>query len=271
MSLNSECVNFAVYFEAVFMTKLKLANLNGKPEIFHSIQGEGKNMGQPSVFIRTSLCNLHCVWCDTDYTWNWEKTRFAHVKDADPTYRKFKMEEMIVSLTLEEIYVEVAKTGCKNIVLTGGEPMMQLEELSALIKFFNTKAADYFFEIETNGTILPDATFEALIDQYNVSPKLENSNNPKKLREKPAVYSYFATNEKAVFKFVISSENDLTEVLEICNTYKIPNQKVYLMPEGTNPEALQQKQQWLIEVCKKYQFHYTDRLHVHIYGDKRGV
>ncbi|WP_046757114.1 7-carboxy-7-deazaguanine synthase QueE [Kordia jejudonensis] len=253
------------------MTKLKIANLDGKPEIFHSIQGEGKNIGQPSVFIRTSLCNLHCIWCDTDYTWNWEKTRFAHVKDADPEYKKYKMDEMIVSLTPEEIYNEVVKSGCKNIVLTGGEPMMQLEELSSLMEFFNTKAADYFFEIETNGTLLPDATFESLIDQYNVSPKLANSNNPKKLREKPAVYQYFSTNEKAVFKFVIASEDDLTEVLTICETYNIPNQKVYLMPEGTNPEALQKKQQWLIEICKNYQFNYTDRLHVHIYGDKRGV
>lgn len=253
------------------MTTLKIANLDGKPEIFHSIQGEGKNIGQPSVFIRTSLCNLHCIWCDTDYTWNWEKTRFAHVKDTDPSYRKFKMEEMIISLTLEEIYDEVVKSGCKNIVLTGGEPMMQLQELSDLMEFFNTKADDYFFEIETNGTLLPDARFEALIHQYNVSPKLANSNNPKKLREKADVYEYFSTNNKAIFKFVITSENDLTEVLAICKNYKIPNQKVYLMPEGTNPEALQKKQQWLIEICKKHQFNYTDRLHVHIYGDKRGV
>lgn len=253
------------------MTTVKIANLDGKPEIFHSIQGEGKNIGQPSVFIRTSLCNLHCIWCDTDYTWNWEKTRFSHVKDTNPSYKKYKMEEMIISLTLEEIYDEVVKSGCKNIVLTGGEPMMQLQELSDLIAFFNTKDNNYFFEIETNGTLVPDPRFEALIHQYNVSPKLANSNNSKKLREKAAAYRYFSKNEKAVFKFVISAENDLTEVLAICKNYKIPSQKVYLMPEGTNPEALQKKQQWLIEICKKHQFNYTDRLHVHIYGDKRGV
>lgn len=253
------------------MTKLKIASLDGKPEIFHSIQGEGKNIGQPSVFIRTSLCNLHCIWCDTDYTWNWEKTRFAHVKDTEPSYTKYKMDEMIISLSLEEIYDEIAKTGCKNIVLTGGEPMMQLDELASLIEFFNTKAEDYFFEIETNGTIMPNEKFEALIHQYNVSPKLANSNNSKKLREKPEVYRYFTDNPKAVFKFVISSEKDLTEVLTICKDYKISNKKVYLMPEGTNPEMLQKKQQWLIEICKKHQFNYTDRLHVHIYGDKRGV
>ena len=253
------------------MTKLKIANLDGKPEIFHSIQGEGKNIGQPSVFIRTSLCNLHCIWCDTDYTWNWENTRFSHVKDNDPSYQKFKMEEMIVSLTLDEIYAEVAKSGCKNIMLTGGEPMMQQDELTALMKLFNTKANDYFFEIETNGTRIPDENFDQMIHQYNVSPKLANSNNSKKLREKAAAYQYFSQHPKAVFKFVITCENDLTEVLTLCDTYQISNNKVYLMPEGTHPETLQKKQQWLIEICKKHQFNYTDRLHVHIYGDKRGV
>lgn len=253
------------------MTTLKIANLDGKPEIFHSIQGEGKNIGQPSVFIRTSLCNLHCIWCDTDYTWNWEKTRFSHVKDQEPDYKKYKMNEMIIKMTPEEIYTEVAQSGCKNIVLTGGEPMMQLEELSTLMKFFNTKANDYFFEIETNGTLLPDDEFETLIHQYNVSPKLANSNNSKKLREKPEAYDYFSKNDKAVFKFVIATEKDLEEVLGLCHTYQIPKEKVYLMPEGTNPNALKKKQQWLIEICKDHQFNYTDRLHVHIYGDKRGV
>lgn len=250
---------------------VKLAKLNGKPEIFHSIQGEGKNIGQPSVFIRTSLCNLHCIWCDTDYTWNWEKTRFQHVKDADPSYKKYKMQEMISEISIETIYEEVAKTNCKNIVLTGGEPMMQLQELSALMHYFSQQDEQYFFEIETNGTLIPDVRFDSLIHQYNVSPKLANSNNPKKLREKPEAYSYFSKNDKAVFKFVIADEIDLDEVLGICKTYNIPNTKVYLMPEGTNPTKLQEKQQWLIELCKKYQFNYTDRLHVHIYGDKRGV
>jgi len=250
---------------------VKLAKLNGKPEIFHSIQGEGKNIGQPSVFIRTSLCNLHCIWCDTDYTWNWEKTRFKHVKDVNPSYKKYKMEEMISEQSIEVIYDEVVKTNCKNIVLTGGEPMMQLEELSTLMDYFMQKDDQYFFEIETNGTLIPDERFDNLIHQYNVSPKLANSNNPKKLREKPEAYHYFAKNDKAHFKFVIADKIDLEEVLGICKTYTIPNTKVYLMPEGTNPKMLQEKQQWLIELCKTYQFNYTDRLHVHIYGDKRGV
>ena len=253
------------------MTKIKLANFHGKPEIFHSIQGEGKNIGRPSVFIRTSLCNLHCIWCDTDYTWNWENTRFKHVKDNNPDYKKFNINEMILHISIDEIYKLVKKTECKSIVLTGGEPMLQQEELVALISFFRKKDAAYFFEIETNGTIIPTDDFEKLVNQYNVSPKLANSNNSKKLREKPAAYRFFSKNKKAVFKFVLADKSDLEEVLDLSKKYKITPQKIYLMPEGMTSEELKTKQIWLLDICKKYNMNYTDRLHIHIFGAKRGV
>ncbi|MCW5520451.1 7-carboxy-7-deazaguanine synthase QueE [Aureitalea sp. L0-47] len=253
------------------MTRIKLAKLHGRPEIFHSIQGEGKNMGQPSVFIRTSLCNLHCIWCDTDYTWNWENTRFKHNNDSRLGYKKFKMEEMIHEATPQEIVGIVEKTHCRNIVLTGGEPMMQQKELTELMAMFHKNSGDYYFEVETNGTLIPEDPFDSLIHQYNVSPKLSNSNNSRKLREKPAALSFFARSAKSNFKFVISEEKDLEEVLEIIKRYNISPETVYLMPEGINPEQLKQRQVWLLEVCKKYNFKYTDRLHIRIFGDKRGV
>jgi organic radical activating enzyme len=253
------------------MTTIKLAKLKGQPEIFHSIQGEGKNMGQPSVFIRTSLCNLHCIWCDTDYTWNWENTRFKHHNDSKPGYKKYKMEEMIHEASMEEIVNIVEETKCKNIVLTGGEPLMQQKELSELMSLFNSRSGGYYFEIETNGTLVPTDAFDALVHQYNVSPKLSNSNNSQKLREKPIALSFLARSAKSNFKFVISEEKDLDEVLELIDRYNISPKSVYLMPEGTTPEQLKQRQLWLLEVCKKYNFKYTDRLHIRIFGDKRGV
>jgi len=253
------------------MSAIKLANFNGQPEIFHSIQGEGKNMGQPSVFIRTSLCNLHCIWCDTDYTWNWENTRFEHNYDSRPGYKKYKMAEMILEKSAAEIYEIVEKTNCLNIILTGGEPMLQQEELVELMQFFRGKNKDYFFEIETNGTLVPTREFDTLVNQYNVSPKLANSNNSKKLREKKAAYEYFSASEKSIFKFVISDETDLEEVLEICDRYNINSNKIYLMPEGINRKELTDRQLWLVEICKKHNMKYTDRLHIHIFGDKRGV
>ena len=113
---------------------MKLARLNGKAEIFYSIQGEGKNIGRPSIFIRTSLCNLHCSWCDTDYTWNWKGTPFHHQNEAVAGYQKFDKAEYIAELPVEDIANEVVALGCKNIVLTGGEPLLQQTDLLELIR-----------------------------------------------------------------------------------------------------------------------------------------
>jgi 7-carboxy-7-deazaguanine synthase len=247
---------------------IKIAKPGDAPEIFFSIQGEGKNLGQPSIFVRTSLCNLHCIWCDTDYTWNWKGTRFAHHKDALPGYEKYDLKEVIAELPVAAVAQAVQQYPCRNVVLTGGEPLMQQEALVALMAELGP---DYWFEVETNGTIAPSPTFDARIDQYNVSPKLANSNNPKKLREKAGPYRFFAHSPKAHFKFVIAQPQDLEEVLNLIARYAIPPEQVYLMPEGTTGPHLAEKQAWLIEVCKAQGFHFTTRLHILVYGDKRGV
>jgi 7-carboxy-7-deazaguanine synthase len=256
---------------AASVGRLKMARLHGLPEIFHSIQGEGKSIGVPSVFVRTSLCNLHCIWCDTDYTWNWVGTRFPHAHDALPGYQKFQKKEWIAECNVADIAEAVAKFDCKNVILTGGEPMLQQPALLFLMQTLRLLSADYRFEIETNGTLVPSADFQAGIDQFNVSPKLENSNNPRKLREKPAAYQYFSQHPKANFKFVLAAENDLAEVLRLVDTYRIPADKIWLMPEATQRETLQEKRQWLVEICKKFGFRYSDRLHVQIWGSKKGV
>jgi 7-carboxy-7-deazaguanine synthase len=250
---------------------MKLAKLNNAPEIFHSIQGEGRSLGRPSVFVRASLCNLHCVWCDTDYTWNWVGTRFRHVRDDEPGYSKYRMEDVIVDLTPEEVVRNVMRFDCRNVIFTGGEPFLQQEEILDVMKLLKSRDSGYTFEIETNGTIIPLTGIDALVDQYNVSPKLENSGNSRRLREKPKVYRYFADNPKAFFKFVVAARKDIDEILELKEKYNIPPGRIYLMPEGTSPESLQQKELWAVELCKKFGFNLTTRLHIHVFGNKRGV
>lgn len=250
---------------------LRLARLDGQPEIFHSIQGEGKSIGTPSVFVRTSLCNLHCIWCDTDYTWNWVGTRFPHLHDALPGYHKFDKKDWIADCDVSDVVQAVAAFPCRNIILTGGEPMLQQAALTELMLALRHIAPDYRFETETNGTLVPTAEFDAAIDQYNVSPKLENSNNPRRLREKPKAYRFFAASPKANFKFVLADAGDLTEVLGLLHTYAISPDKVWLMPEATDRERLAQQRGWLVNVCKAQGFRYSDRLHVQIWGSKKGV
>lgn len=253
------------------MPLLQLARLNGRPEIFFSIQGEGKSIGLPSVFVRSSRCNLHCIWCDTDYTWNWTGTRFAHQNDARPGYRKFDKKKWIANCPLTEVAAAIRHFPCKNVILTGGEPMLQQPAFLALMQHLRAEDASYRFEIETNGTLLPTTGFDAAINQYNVSPKLENSNNPRKLREKPAAYLFFAQSSKANFKFVVAEKTDLEEVLLLLDRYAIAPEKVWLMPEGTTRLLLTKRRRWLVEVCKQYGFRYSDRLHIQIWGSKKGI
>jgi organic radical activating enzyme len=251
---------------------LKMALLNGQPELFHSIQGEGKSMGVPSVFVRTSLCNLHCIWCDTDYTWNWEGTRFAHRNDAVPGYRKFDKKTWVADCPVADIAHAVAAFACPNVILTGGEPMLQQPALSALMRRLRADGTLPFrFEVETNGTLLPTPEFDADMDQYNVSPKLANSNNPRRLREKAKPLHFFAQSPKANFKFVVAEAAELDEVLALAQQYAIPSEKIWLMPEASTRETLNAKRQWLVECCKNNGFRYSDRLHVQIWDSKKGV
>lgn len=250
---------------------MKLARLNGEPEIFHSIQGEGKNLGRPSVFVRTSLCNLHCHWCDTDYTWNWVGTPFLHEKDAEPGCQKFVKKDWVAEVTAAEIARKVLIFNCLNVVLTGGEPMMQQPGLVDLMEKLRDENPNFFFEIETNGTLAAIEKLDFLANQYNVSPKLANSGNPEKLRDKTRAMQFFSKSKKANFKFVIASPDDLSEVFFLLKKYKIAAEKVFLMPEGTSREKLAERREWLVEICKKHHFNYTDRLHIQIYGSKKGV
>ena len=251
--------------------KIARRKTNGPPEIFLTLQGEGRNMGNPTVFIRASMCNLHCVWCDTNYTWNWEGTPFAH--KYEPT-RKFKMNEQMIEMSAEEIFNYIKEIApfpeCKTVVMTGGEPLLQQPAWIELMRLM--KPHGYYFEVETNGTILPNPEFHELIDQYNTSPKLENSGNDKKLRDRDIVQRFFVEySDKVWWKYVVTCEEDLKEILELVEKYNIPHDHVFLMPEGWVRKHLNEKRLWVAELCKKYGFRFTDRLHIQLYGKKRAT
>ena len=250
---------------------LKIALHNSNPEIFYTIQGEGKNIGKPSIFIRLSLCNLYCFWCDTDYTWNWENTNFRHQNDSNQAYKKFKKSDHIIKMTNEEILKKLKKYPCENLVITGGEPLVQKKNLTSLLKYLKAHNDNYHIEFETNGTIIPDKELDTFADQYNVSVKLANSLVSEKERIQPEAIRFFAQSPKSNFKFVLDTPQDFEELEKIVKDFGIDAKKVYLMPQGINTQILQQKQQYLVEFCKAKGFNYTDRLHILIYGDKRGV
>ena len=106
----------------------------GVPEIFHSLQGEGVSCGKPSVFVRLSQCNLHCIWCDTAYTWNFQGTEFLHRDDAPGVPRKFDRAQETIDLTVEALADRLVSQPCRRIIFTGGEPLLQQRELGDLVQ-----------------------------------------------------------------------------------------------------------------------------------------
>jgi organic radical activating enzyme len=250
---------------------MKLARLGDGAEIFHTLQGEGVNVGCPAVFVRLSLCNLHCVWCDTDHTWNFTGTPWTHEKDAQPGYQKHCKEDVIIEMSAAEIAAEVRKFGCRHVVLTGGEPLLQEEGLVELIEELRSDGGDWFFEMETNGTRLPGDALLAAVGQFNVSPKLANSGVAVNLREKPEVILGLVASGKAWFKFVVEKEADLLEVMDLVKRSEIPMGRVILMPEGRNVAEIDKVAPWLAEKCRDLGVRMSDRLHVRLWGDRRGV
>lgn len=252
-------------------TTIKLARLLNGPEIFHSIQGEGVSMGVPSIFVRASLCNLHCVWCDTDYTWNWENTPWKHEKDSEPGYQKFSKEHYLIEMKTDEVAKMIAAIPCHNVILTGGEPLLQDEAWQAIIHHLTEKDPGYRFEVETNGTLIPSAGLDQFINQYNVSPKLENSGNKASLRINSKALTFFSDSPKAWFKFVVSAVEDLNEIEALILEHSLPRDRILLMPEGRDQQTLNHRRIWLANICRDRNFRYSDRLHIQLWGSKRGV
>jgi organic radical activating enzyme len=250
---------------------MKLAKLDDGPEIFHTIQGEGPSVGAPAVFIRASRCNLHCVWCDTDHTWNFEHTPWPHEKDSVPGYAKFRKSDVTFEITPAEAAGRILAFGCPRTVITGGEPLLQETAFLEMIGRIRDRQPEHRFEVETNGTRLPGTAFHEAVDQFNVSPKLSNAGMPESLRIHEDALRFFVSSPKAWFKFVVAEPADLKEIEALVTTFGMPVQRVLLMPEGRTAAELDRSAGWLAEICRDRGYRFCDRLHIRIWGDKRGV
>jgi len=220
-------------------------------EIFSSIQGEGMTAGTPSTFIRFYGCNLRCSYCDTPYAVNEEEEKSA-MMSTFKVYRKLKQEKPT------------------NIVFTGGEPMLyQNFIIEVMAKLNKNRKNDYTCEIETNGTIKPIPCFVKYVGLFNISPKLSNSGQDEKDCIKHDILKRMYLPHKALFKFVVSKENDMKEVLDICNKY--PKMVTYLMPKGETKKKQIHHMKKVIKLCLKYDMIFSPRMHILIWDKKRGV
>ncbi len=255
------------------MAILRLAKQSAtEPEIFRSIQGEGPHAGRERTFVRLSGCNLHCVWCDTAYTWNWQDTPFAHERDKPGAPHKFDMRAEMEKREIDEVARLIDALPAEGIVITGGEPLMQQDAVAALAALLRAAQPARSIEIETNGSIAPAPALIEQVSLFVVSPKLAHSGNDPALALKPDVLRLYAgLGEQAAFKFVARTAEDVATIAALTRTLEIAPSRVWVMPEGANSDALHVRAAALRPAIDAAGFRFSDRLHIHMFGEKRGV
>lgn len=224
-------------------------------EIFLSLQGEGFRTGYESVFVRTSGCNLRCWYCDTPYA-SW-------TPEGD-------------DLSVEEILARIDEHDCEDIVLTGGEPMLNAE-LVPLADALRRRGRH--ITIETAGTLyLP-----VVCDLMSISPKLSNSRpspaeHPRwsrrheQSRHAPEVVARLMREYPYQLKFVIDTPADCHEVETYLAEFpQVDRQRVMLMPQGIDAEHLAERAAWLEPYCRQAQLRFCPRRQIEWFGLVRGT
>jgi 7-carboxy-7-deazaguanine synthase len=227
-------------------------------EIFYSLQGEGQLAGVPSVFVRTSGCNLRCAWCDTPYaSWNPEGT----------------------ARNLAHIMAEIeSHPAARHVVLTGGEPMIA-KDIGLLAA--EIRRTGRHLTIETAATVAPAGI---ACDLASLSPKLLNSvpdpvehaswrRKHEATRWQPEVVRAWIDHYPYQFKFVVSRPQDLEELEHMLAALdrEIPRHLVLLMPEAVSLDQMRSRATWLGELCKARGYRYAHRLQIELYGHRRGT
>lgn len=222
-------------------------HLNLSEHFGPTIQGEGRHAGALASFVRLAGCNLTCSWCDSAYTWDWD--RFDRSEEVHPT----EVEDAAAQLP--------GLPG--RLVITGGEPLLQSLALGYLMR--SPQAVGRQFDLETNGT-RPLGTTAGLWSTVTCSPKVIPSADQGLLARR----LNDEVLEVADFKFVVQDEADLDAVDAFVAEHQLPAERVWLMPEGTSPEVLSERTPYVAQAAVDRRMNFSSRLHVYAWHDVRG-
>ncbi len=216
--------------------------------LFFSLQGEGATIGRPSVFIRLMGCSVGCVWCDTKYSWA-----------GPPAEEK----------TLSEILDFCEEHEGAQVVVTGGEPL-ESPQFSVLIESLHR--AGLRVEVETAGHVPPSKDALKRVNQWNVSPKLQSAQISEE--KQPKTLDWLRQAKEPYLKFVVHRTDELDEIDAVLEKYGLgdfPRSRIIISPGGKTREQMEHRLLSLAEASMKHGFRFTPRLHVMLWGDKRGV
>lgn len=268
-------------------------------EMFTSIQGEGSRSGFPSIFIRVSGCNLRCVFgntiCDTAYSsFNPEKPSITFDEAVEYCTLNYNIQDIVITGGEPMLYknqvaqfinqvVEQRGENCKTVftIETNGtlptvDRFKDLKHMDTGLIISCSPKLRTAFNVEPDGCVRISGTNDVLhfsskrIDYYN-SLRI-NIDNLVNIAKSNASYIQF--------KFVYTDENSVEEIKQIveqiedrlAQTAVGPKKcDVYLMPEGIDTKTLEITRKKCAEACIENNWKYTDRLHIIIWGNKRGV
>jgi organic radical activating enzyme len=213
-------------------------------EAFHSLQGEGPSVGEPAHFVRLQGCSVGCRWCDTRYSWDPARGTSESVEDLERRLRQLGHAELLV--------------------ITGGEPL----ENRDFVPIVSWGAASWRrVEVETSGVLAPPPVERNV--SWNWSPKLP-AVTPRWAETWAHAADFLATSRFAC-KVVVDSEPEWDAMCELLDAHGVPAGRVFVMPQGTNAEELTARARWLAPLCLARGYHLTFRLHVLLWGARRGV
>ncbi|MER7789532.1 7-carboxy-7-deazaguanine synthase QueE [Streptomyces sp. NPDC097640] len=224
-----------------------------------AVQGEGPSAGQRCAFLRLGGCNLACRWCDTPYTWDW-----TGVGDSGVAYRP---RDELHPTPWREVLERLRAYEVPMIVVSGGEPLSQQARLLPLLRALIDTG--HRVEIESNGTVVPLPELARLGVRFNISPKLAHSGDREERRLVPEALAALAAVPGTAFKFVCRTRDDLDEVASIVDRYGTT--PVWIMPEGQTPHEVDRHIAALGDDVVARGWNLTTRLHVAVWGDRRGV
>ena len=228
-----------------------------------TIQGEGPTVGYAAQFLRLAGCNLTCVWCDSAFSWD-----PAH-EDPDLPATTVTVEEVLERLDPRAIDPAAAAPAVRRIVITGGEPLLQADTLTYLCQPLHDLG--WVLEVETSGSVDP-GPLAAMVDRFNVSPKLAHSGVAERARLRWPVLNEFAAMPHATFKFVARTVRDLDETAAILAKLDptVDPSRVMVMAEGTDASQVLGCSRNLVDAVAARGWGMTPRWHILLWGDQRG-